>query len=385
MLAWARSVRWFGWGFGEMLMPVFIIMFTSSLTMAGLVSSSLDLVFLISLPIIGLLADIIPSKMLLIGSALIYPFIGLSYYLAGAFGLVLFVLLARVLNGVSWCLDTVGTDTYIRHFTKRSSIASAFGYVASITNGAWLAAGLIGAYLVQFVPIYWLLALIVPFSLINIAMLAWVPADKASAPRSVSAGHLFKPLVTFLKEVAALRKGLRATVFLMFIFDVTYVAASFFIPIDAYKNGASLSAVTMLAIISTVPSLGEFWLAEFIDGSKKKRKWSLFFALASLPALFVAASAVGSFDGRVAVAFGIEVAAVFGSLALQSYATVLSRRERYGEISSALEGASEVGSLVGPVMIGMVADAVGFPAMFALSAGLLFLIALYFLKNPIER
>ena len=79
------------------------------------------------------------------------------------------------------------------------------------------------------------------------------------------------------------------------------------------------------------------------------------------------------------------MAAILGSLALQSYATVLSRRERYGEISSVLEGASTLGDLCGPIAIGILTDAAGFPAMFALSAGLFFLIALYFLKNPIER
>ena len=65
-VALARAVRWFGWGFGETLLPVFILTFSTSLTEAGLINSAYDLIFLISLPFVGFLADAISSKTLLI-------------------------------------------------------------------------------------------------------------------------------------------------------------------------------------------------------------------------------------------------------------------------------------------------------------------------------
>jgi hypothetical protein len=88
-----------------------------------------------------------------------------------------------------------------------------------------------------------------------------------------------------------------------------------------------------------------------------------------LPPLFLAASFLTTFSARIVIALGIEIAAVLGSLALQSYATVLSRRERYGEISSVLEGASTIGDLT----------------MFALAAAVLVFVAVYFFRYPVER
>ncbi len=385
LLTLSRTIRWFGWGFGETLIPVFIISFSSSFTGAGVISSSLDFVFLLALPFVGVLADAISSKALLVVGVVLYMFIGVSYYLAGVTGLILFLMLPRIINGVSYCIDTVGTDTYIRRMAPRHLVASAFGFMASWANFGWLVSALVGVYLVQFIPVGVLLFAITPFSIIGLWPLLKIERDKPIAPSRISLRKIATPLVTFLKEIAAMKKGLRSVVFLMFILDFASVMATFFIPIDAYRSGASLSAVALLVAIGTAPTLAEFWLAEFIDGSKVKRKWALFVSLAALPLLFVGAAVASAFSARIIVALGIEVAAVFGSLALQSYATMLSRRERYGEISSVLEGASGFGNLVGPVAIGLLADAAGFPLMFALSACGFFLIALYFLRHPIER
>ena len=206
-IAWARTIRWFGWGFGEMLLPIFILSFSKSLTAAGLASSAYDVLFLASLPIVGLLSDAVSSKTLLIMGAVIYPFIGLSYYLAGAMGMVLFVILGRALNGVSYCLDTVGTDTYIRRSAARGAIASAFGYMASLANFGWLVAGLLGAYLVHYFPINDLLFLVTPFALVNLVVLARAPRDAAPTTSTLSMQNIFKPFVTFLKEIVTLRKG----------------------------------------------------------------------------------------------------------------------------------------------------------------------------------
>lgn len=360
-------------------------MFSASLTEAGLVTASYDALFLLSLPLIGLLADAVSSKTLLIIGLLLYPFIGISYYLAGATGLILFIILGKAINGVSYCFDTVGTDTYIRRMSPKHAIASAFGYMASWANFGWAIAAIMGIYLVKFVSIGTLLFMVTPFSLLALIPLLKAKVDKPEVKNTINARNLLKPLLVFLKEIAALRKGLRSVVFLMFIFDIASVAATFFIPIDAYQSGASLSAVAFLVVLSASPSLTEFWLAEFIDGSKAKRRWALFAALAALPLLFVAAAMASAFSARVLIALGIEIAAILGSLALQSYATMLSRRDRYGEISSVLEGASTAGDLVGPIAIGLLTDIAGFPLMFALAAAVFFVIALYYLRHPIER
>jgi MFS family permease len=380
----ARSIRWFGWGFGEALLPIFILTFTQTTTQAALINSTYDILFLLSLPLVGFIADVVSSKTLLIIGLLLYPFIGLSYYLAGATGIVLFVILAKGINGIAYCLDCVGVDTYIRRVAPRTGIASAFGYMASLAEFGWLVAALIGVVLVRFVPVHTLLFLVTPFSLLALIPLAYAERDKTLPSRRLNMKALLTPLTSFLKEVAAMRKGMHGVLFLMFFFDIAAVTATFFIPIDAYRSGANLSSVAFLAVLGAVPTLFEFWIAEFIDGSKIKRRAALFIALVALPVLFIIASNITAFSSRVLIAFGIGLAAIFGSLALQSYATVLSRRDRYGEVSSMLEGATTFGDLLGPIALALLTDALGFSMMFAIIAALFALIAIYFFRRPIE-
>src|SRR4051812_23862015 len=93
LVAAARAIRWIGWGFGEALLPIFFVQFSSSLTEAGLLQATMQMVFLIIFPLVGMLADTFPARTLLIAAALFYPFIGLSFYVAGISGLILFVIL----------------------------------------------------------------------------------------------------------------------------------------------------------------------------------------------------------------------------------------------------------------------------------------------------
>ena len=369
-VAWARAIRWFGWGFGETLLPIFILGFTTSLAQAGLISSAYDLVFLGSVIVVGSLADSFPGKSLIFLDLLLYPLIGVGYYFAGALGLVSLVILGRALNGLTYCLDTVGVDTYIRRFAKKESIATAFGYVASLANASWLTAALLGAYLVRLIPVYNLLFLITPFSLLAILPLSRAKRDRPTGGRATLS------LTRFVSELKAIDSGLRSAISLSFAFEFASVASTFFIPIAAYRGGAGLPGVALLCVISAVPSLFEFWLAQFIDGESEKRRRSLIVAVGSLPPLLFAAAFVTAWSARVVVALGIELAAVFGGLALQSYATAISRPARFGETSSVLEGASTLGDLAAPVIIGVVADARGLPITFALSAVLFLVVGL---------
>jgi len=86
LLAWARTARWVGWGFGESLIPIFLFAFSASYAETGLLSSVFEISLLISLPIVGMLADRMSAKVLIIAGLVLYPLVGASYFLAGATG-----------------------------------------------------------------------------------------------------------------------------------------------------------------------------------------------------------------------------------------------------------------------------------------------------------
>ena len=66
LLTWATTVRWIGWGVVEALVPIFLLSFAKSYAETGLLSSMYDIAFIISLPFVGLLADKISSRTILI-------------------------------------------------------------------------------------------------------------------------------------------------------------------------------------------------------------------------------------------------------------------------------------------------------------------------------
>src|ERR1700723_548483 len=115
----ATAVRWFGWGLAESLIPVFIFSFAHTYATTGLIGSAYDFAFIIALPIVGVAADELPATSLVALSLAIYPLVGLAYLMAGVFGLVAFVVIARIVNGVTYALDCVGRETYIRRHVER--------------------------------------------------------------------------------------------------------------------------------------------------------------------------------------------------------------------------------------------------------------------------
>ena len=167
LLTTATSVRWFGWGFAETLIPVLLFSFGNSFAEAGLLKASVDITFILSLPIIGLYADKVRATTLLLISYFLYIFVGLGYFLAGVTGLVIFILLARFINGISWGLDVVARETYFRRHVVENKIATAFGYFDTVANLWWIVAAIIGIFLIKYFSISTLLLLIAPFSLIS--------------------------------------------------------------------------------------------------------------------------------------------------------------------------------------------------------------------------
>ena len=162
----ATSVRWAGWGFAESLLPVFIFSFSRSYAEAGLIRAAYDVSFILALPVIGMAADRFKASSIIMVGLLLYTFIGASYFLAGVTGMVLFVVLGRFLNGITFAMDSVGRGTYFRRNASDGKLATIFGYFDTIANFWWVVAALSGMWLIQYFSINELLFLITPTSLI---------------------------------------------------------------------------------------------------------------------------------------------------------------------------------------------------------------------------
>ncbi|MEJ2267744.1 MAG: MFS transporter [Nanoarchaeota archaeon] len=129
-LTLSTSIRWFGWGLGEAFIPVFLLLFSVNFLEAGIFASIYHVLFFISIPLVGYLADNIKTKTMILAGLVIYVFIGMGYFLAGMTGAIIFIALSRGLNGISYSLDQIGRESYFMKNSSKKEISQIFGYCA---------------------------------------------------------------------------------------------------------------------------------------------------------------------------------------------------------------------------------------------------------------
>jgi len=357
VFAWARAIRWIGWGFGETLLPVFIILFSKSFAEAGFFSSSVDIAGLISLPFIGLWADKVPARRLILWSLILYPIVGASYFLAGALGLSIYVVIARVANGVTWELENVGIETYYRRIIDRTHIAASFGYIETWSHAAWIAAALVGMVLVQFFPIYDLLFLIAPFALIAYVVALNAPKDSPKADKEPRLSFLR----TYRKAVSEWRtwdSGLWIVSALILFSSILSALMYFFIPIDAYLTGANLTMVVLITVFGSIPALFSYKLGRLAD---IRNKYHLIaFGLCATAVIAIGLAVFPQYWFKLLAMFLLGIILELFYVAQSALITTLGPSETYGKRGSAFESIITLGDLSAPLILGIGLDILGF-------------------------
>ena len=379
LFAWVRAIRWFGWGFGESLLPIFILSFSHTFAEAGLFSSTVEIVSLMSLPIIGMWADRVPAKRLVLWSLILYPLVGLGYLLAGSFGLALFIVLARAVNGFTWELENVGVATYYRRVIDRRNIAASFGYLDTWTNLAWIAAAILGMLLISFMSIHYLLFAIAPFSFIAYFIARKAPKDPLS-----SRGELHQPsIVSYGKSLRAWRTW-TANFWLLglivFFSSIISAFTSFFIPITAYLAGANLPMVVLLGIFGALPALFGYMLGLIAD--RRNRYVLIALSLLCVAIIAVWLAAIHAYWLQLCAVFLLGIILELLFVVQSSLITTLGSAETYGRRGSAFESISTLGDLVAPLILGVTLDVLGFSNVaFTIGAGAIVLAAIFLLKR----
>ena len=357
VFAWARAIRWIGWGFGEALLPVFIIVFSKSFAEAGFFSSSVDIAGLISLPFIGFWVDKIPARRLVLLSLVLYPIVGVGYFLAGALGLAVYIIIARIANGVTWELENVGIETYYRRTMNSDHIASSFGYIETWSHVAWIVAALIGMVLVRYMPIYYLLFLIAPFALIAYFIALKAPKDspKADNRPKLSFVHTYRKTMS---EWRTWDSGLWMVSVLILFSSIMSALMYFFIPIDAYLTGANLPMVVLITVFGSVPALFSYKLGRFVDARNKYRL--IAFGLFATALIVLGLAVFPQFWFKLLAVFLLGITLELFYVAQSALITTLGPSESYGRRGSAFESVITLGDLTAPIILGVGLDILGF-------------------------
>lgn len=380
LLAWSRAVRWVGWGFGESLIPIFILGFTHTFAEAGLMRAVVDIAALLALPVVGALADRMSARKLILIGLAVYPLVGLAYYFAGVFGMAIFIVIARALNGLTWEFEDMGINTYYNRVAPKDSLASAFGYIDTWANLGWIAAALVGILLLPFVPIHTLLLMIAPFSIFALLMARRVPPDTPTGTVVQKPG-LLGPYKDALRECRSWSRHLWLLCSLDTFQSIISVLMWFFIPLDAYIEGAKPALVVLMMVVATIPSLFGYVFGRFAD---KGNKYVLLSAGLLFAALVMAGmAAFPSFASKLVASFLLSLLLEFLSVIQQRLVASLGKDETYGERQGAFGSITTLSGLAAPLLVGALLDSLGFSTTsILLAAGCtLFAIQYFFLRK----
>lgn len=350
----SRAVRWTGWGFGEPLLPIFILSFTSSYTEVGFIRSLYELVLLLSLPAIGFIADkVAPRKVILI-SLILYPLIGISYCVAGIFGYYVFVILARVINGFVWGLENTAINTYVLQITSKRKVASAFGFLETYSNLGWGFAAIFSIYLVKIMPIHYLLFLVAPFSLLAFLLMKKVP--KTTPQKRFGNGFTINDFIeTYVHFAKAIRNwgsrhwSLYCGIILTSCIEVLIVL---FIPLQAYYNNVSLEYIIIIAIVGSLPQLFSLQVGRYVDHLNEIKV--VFIWLLGIISSLAFITYFNSNFAIVAACFILGLSNVIFGMLQKNIISKLANRMNYGRTSSAFEFMATISDVIIPIIFGFI-------------------------------
>ena len=368
LISLATAVRWFGWGIVEALIPVFLFQVSNTYAVTGVLGAIYSFVFLLALPCAGMLADRVSARTLLIIGILIYPFIGLSYTLAGLTGFVSLIVIARALNGLAYAFDSVGRGAYFRNHSNNKIISMVFGYFGTLTNLWWMMGLALALFLVSFVPMTWLFMAIIPTSVISLVMFLHLDNDGreklGDGFRNILSKGIYRSM---FKETRRWNGQVRFAGLIEFFSAFIGTLVSFFLPIYAYLQNESLLKIVGITLILASPGLLGNYFGRIAD---KKRTRCIYVGLVSLFGVLLLLSVVKMYALYLVAALVMGTVLELLSITNTGIATIFTKRGHYGRLSSAMNAVSELGDIVGTLAIGFLIDRIGMQDNFLVIAAL---------------
>jgi MFS family permease len=339
--------------------------------------------FMLALPVAGMAADRFRSTTLIMIGLVIYLFIGAGYFLAGALGLVIFIVMARFLNGISYALDSLGRDTYIRRHTPKHKLATVFGYFDTIADFWWIAAALSGIWLIRHFEIHELYFMIIPTSLISLLIIWRFRVKKEEKMPSPAEGRLRGAYAEMFREMSAWPFTLRTLATFNFFVAFGSAAVAFFLPIEAYAQGANLGKAILISVAPVVPTLFGWVLGKWFDRKGTSLFLYGFLAFAGLIS-FLAFS--DSYATKLLVALGIGVVVELLLVGGNELITLHANPEHFGRVGGIMRTVFSMGAMTGPLAVGILIDWQGAHASFLTLAILMFVLAtaFYFIKDKLR-
>jgi MFS family permease len=389
-LTLATSIRYFGWGLGKAMIPVFLYQFAHSYAETGLVSSTYSIGFLLTVPLLGLLQDHISARQSLVSGLWFYPLVGIGYLLTGLTGAVVFLVLARFFNGIGFALYSIGASTYIKRNTPADHVAANTGFFKSVTIWAWVAAVAVGIPLLRFVPVHWLLFAIVPTHIAALFVIRRLNHDAASE-KTFSLVGIAKSYAAHVREKIAHHRhhavrthklghrGLKLMVASTFVINLAWAINGFLLPLFVFQRNQDVLEVALMAIVTSIPAMLVVFFGQSVDRNPVR---SLVLSFALLCPIVAGLGAATGYAFTLGLAFSMGVMLEIIGIAVESVTTAVTPESHYGSATVLISAVDDFGDLVGPILLGVGMDLVGIRySLF----GLALFLALFFIAVLASR
>lgn len=348
------AVRYLGWGVVESLIPLFLFSLVGDFAETGLLKSVYGIVFFISLPIIGEIADHASLKKMVLFGLSIYFLISGSYFFAATTGSLLLVIIARALNGVSYAVDNTARETAFLRYGKHAG--KAFAFFETVVSFWWLIAVVISLFVAPYVHIKWLFLGIGVTNLFAFLIALKLPKMKEKESRKLpSLKKMFGSIIHF-RALKHFKKKDRFPVLLTTIVQSFVISLpTTYLAIFSYLESADVHGAILIAGLGALPGIMSMFIGRSSDVAPRR---SMIFGLVLLALSFVIFAFAGSLVMQLFVAFIAGISSEMIYLSSMVLVKKSTQSDYFGKVDSTLTALSSLVDILGVVAIGFLIDSI---------------------------
>jgi MFS family permease len=175
-----------------------------------------------------------------------------------------------------------------------------------------------------------------------------------------------------VKEWSLMLKGL---VGFNFLISFTGAVVVFFLPIEVYKEGGSLTLVILMGIAFALPTLAGWSLGRFFD---TKGYRTLGVGLVALALLLLSLAFFTSFFWRIALMLVISMILELISVGSDELVTATAKPEHFGRVEGVMKSISAIGEMTGPLLVGILMDVTSTGSAYITLSVVIFSLAIIF-------
>lgn len=363
------SVYNIGWGFADPFFSLYLSTFSEQYSVIGFFRTLMVVIGIAVLIPLGDLLDRASHFKLMNIARVVYFFIGLFYFIAGATGWVPVLVVALLLNGAMAPFVWVSASATLQDSSNEKQAALISGFYLTTRQIAFGVGLALALWLVWEFPIHYIFIPVMFFPLVSMLFTRGLPAKHHQPLRTALQDVVVKDKIVVrwfreLKESSAEMKWL----YLLFFLTLTIqLMALVYVPLYMQERGMSIVQIGVVLLLMNVPFLLSFLFAELAERVGRLRIAALGVLCSSVGAALFAVNHEQSWQlVSIAVLFMAGYAILIPPLS-GLLAAITPKRET-GETSATVDIVLSLAAVLFAPLIGYSIDTAGWQGTFVATA-----------------